>query len=180
MPLTMNASHKPSKSSGPSLDGQAVLVAYHIYAGQDGGVPQVPGVRKRGEFGTEIITALAYQHYVAGLPLVASNVPTSRMEQSACGSVRWRVLRGLAILSGVQTRLWSCRVRATRSSQPCAAANAHAGWHGGETCPARPYEICHSPFSFWTFSAPRNLLPVVTVHDIAKPRRSEVLRQGHG
>lgn len=51
------------------IDGQAVLVAYHIYAGPDGRIPQVPGVPKRGEFGTEIITALAYQHYVAGLPL---------------------------------------------------------------------------------------------------------------
>ncbi len=51
------------------IDGQAVLVAYHIYAGPDGRVPQVPGVPKRGEFGTEISTALAYQHYVAGLPL---------------------------------------------------------------------------------------------------------------
>lgn len=51
------------------IDGQAALVAYHIYAGPDGRVPQVPGVPKRGEFGTEIITALAYQHYIAGLPL---------------------------------------------------------------------------------------------------------------
>lgn len=51
------------------INGQAVLVAYHIYAGPDGRVPQVPGVPKRGEFGTEIITSLAYQHYIAGLPL---------------------------------------------------------------------------------------------------------------
>lgn len=51
------------------IDGQAALVAYHIYAGPDGRVPQVPGVPKRGEFGTEIITALAWQHYIAGLPL---------------------------------------------------------------------------------------------------------------
>ncbi len=46
-----------------------MLVAYHIYAGPDGQVPQVPGVPKRGEFGTEIITALAYQHCIAGLSL---------------------------------------------------------------------------------------------------------------
>lgn len=51
------------------INGQAVLVAYHMYAGPDGRVPQIPGVPKRGEFGTEIITALAYQHTIAGLPL---------------------------------------------------------------------------------------------------------------
>jgi len=51
------------------IAGQAVLVAYQIYAGPDGRVSQVPGVPKRGEFGTEIITALAYQHYIAGLSL---------------------------------------------------------------------------------------------------------------
>ena len=51
------------------IDGQAVLVAYHIYSGPDGRVPQVSGVPKRGEFGTEISTALAYQHCIAGLPL---------------------------------------------------------------------------------------------------------------
>ena len=51
------------------INGQAVLVAYHIYAGPDGRVPQIPGVPKRGEFGTEIITSLAYQHTIAGLPL---------------------------------------------------------------------------------------------------------------
>jgi hypothetical protein len=32
-------------------------------------VPQIPGVPKRGEFGTEIIVSLAYQHYLTGLPL---------------------------------------------------------------------------------------------------------------
>jgi transposase len=51
------------------IDGQAVLVRYDIYAGPDGCVPLIPGVPKRGEFGTEIITALAYQHFIAGLPL---------------------------------------------------------------------------------------------------------------
>ena len=51
------------------INGQAVLVAYHIYAGPDGRVPQIPGVPKRGEFGTEIIVSLAYQHYLTGLPL---------------------------------------------------------------------------------------------------------------
>ncbi len=51
------------------IDGRAVLVAYHIYAGTTGRVPQIPGVPKRGEFGSEILIALAYQHHVAGLPL---------------------------------------------------------------------------------------------------------------
>lgn len=51
------------------IEGQAVLVAYHIYAGPDGRVPQIPGVPKRGEFGMEIITSLAWQHYIAGLSL---------------------------------------------------------------------------------------------------------------
>lgn len=51
------------------VDGRAVRVAYHIYAGSDGRVPQIPGVPKRGEFGSEIIVSLAYQHYIAGLPL---------------------------------------------------------------------------------------------------------------
>jgi hypothetical protein len=51
------------------IDGQAVRVAYHIYAGPDGRVPPIPGVPKRGEFGTEISVALAYQHYLTGLPL---------------------------------------------------------------------------------------------------------------
>ena len=51
------------------INGQAVLVAYRIYAGPDGRVPQIPGVPKRGEYGSEIITALAFQHYISGLPL---------------------------------------------------------------------------------------------------------------
>jgi transposase len=51
------------------INGQAVLVAYHIYAGSDGRVPEIPGVPKRGEFGREIIVSLAYQHYLTGLPL---------------------------------------------------------------------------------------------------------------
>ena len=51
------------------INGQAVRVAYHVYAGPAGRVPQIPGVPKRGEFGTEISVALAYQHYITGLPL---------------------------------------------------------------------------------------------------------------
>ena len=44
------------------INGQAVLVAYHIYAGPDGTVPQIPGVPKRCEFGQEICITLAHQH----------------------------------------------------------------------------------------------------------------------
>ena len=51
------------------IDGRAVLVAYHIYAGPDGRIPQIPGVPKRGEFGQEIIVALSWQHYIVGLSL---------------------------------------------------------------------------------------------------------------
>lgn len=51
------------------INGQAVLVAYHIYAGPDGTVPQIPGVLKRCEFGQEISITLAHQHYIIGLPL---------------------------------------------------------------------------------------------------------------
>ena len=51
------------------IDRQAVLVAYQIHAGPNGRVPQIPGVPKRGEYGSEIIAALAFQHYMSGLPL---------------------------------------------------------------------------------------------------------------
>ena len=51
------------------INGQAVLVAYQIHAGPDGRVPQIPGVPQRGEYGSEIITALAFQLYITGLPL---------------------------------------------------------------------------------------------------------------
>lgn len=51
------------------IDGHAERVAYHIYAGPDGRVRQVPGVPKRGEYGIEILTAAAFQHYVTGLSL---------------------------------------------------------------------------------------------------------------
>lgn len=51
------------------IDGRGELVAYHIHAGPDGRIPEIPGVPKRGEFGQEIIVALAWQHYVVGLSL---------------------------------------------------------------------------------------------------------------
>ncbi len=52
-----------------NINGQSVLVAYQIHAGPDGRVPQIPGVPKRGEYGSEIIAALAFQHDKSGLPL---------------------------------------------------------------------------------------------------------------
>lgn len=49
-------------------DGRAVLVAYEIYRrGNHFGQP--PGVQGRGEFGIEILIALAYQVYTLGLSL---------------------------------------------------------------------------------------------------------------
>jgi len=49
-------------------DGKAVLVAYEIYrCGNSYGQP--PGVPGRGEFGMEILIALAYQVYTLGLSL---------------------------------------------------------------------------------------------------------------
>ena len=49
-------------------DGRAVLIAYEIYRrGNNYGQP--PGVPGRGEFGMEILIALAYQVYTLGLSL---------------------------------------------------------------------------------------------------------------
>jgi regulator of replication initiation timing len=49
-------------------DGRAVLVAYEIYR-QGNRYGQPPGVPGRGEFGMEILIALAYQVYTLGLSL---------------------------------------------------------------------------------------------------------------
>lgn len=48
-------------------NGQAVLVAYEIYRGPKNQYGKVPGVQGRGEFGMEIIVAIAYQVYIVGL-----------------------------------------------------------------------------------------------------------------
>ena len=37
------------------INGQAELVAYHIHAGPDGRVPQIPGVPNRGEYGSVLL-----------------------------------------------------------------------------------------------------------------------------
>jgi hypothetical protein len=46
-----------------------VLVAYHIDAGPDGTVPQIPGVPKRCEFDKENCIKLTHQHYIISLQL---------------------------------------------------------------------------------------------------------------
>ena len=47
--------------------GQAVLVAYHIYRGKKNRYGQIAGVIGRSEFGIEIVLAVAYQVYILGL-----------------------------------------------------------------------------------------------------------------
>lgn len=47
--------------------GQAVLVAYHIYRGKKNRYGQIAGVIGRSEFGLEIVLAVAYQVYLLGL-----------------------------------------------------------------------------------------------------------------
>jgi len=48
-------------------NGQAVLVAYDVYRGPKTQFGRIPGVLGRGEFGIEIIVAIAYQVYIVGL-----------------------------------------------------------------------------------------------------------------
>jgi len=48
-------------------NGQAVLVAYEVYRGPNNRYGKIPGVFDRGEFGIEIMLAIAYQVYVVGL-----------------------------------------------------------------------------------------------------------------
>lgn len=47
--------------------GRAVLVAYEIHRGPGNQYGKIPGVLGRGEFGIEIIVAIAYQVYIVGL-----------------------------------------------------------------------------------------------------------------
>jgi hypothetical protein len=48
-------------------NGRAVLVAYEIYRGPNRQFGKIPGVLGRSEFGIEVVLAIAYQVYVAGL-----------------------------------------------------------------------------------------------------------------
>jgi transposase len=47
--------------------GRAVLIAYRIYRGPQNQYGQIPGVLGRSEFGLEIVVAIAYLVYIAGL-----------------------------------------------------------------------------------------------------------------
>ncbi len=47
--------------------GRAVLVAYEVYRGPKSQYGKVPGVFGRGEFGIEIVLAIAYQVFILGL-----------------------------------------------------------------------------------------------------------------
>jgi transposase len=48
-------------------EGRAVLVAYHVYRGPGNRYGQIPGALGRSEFGLEIIVAMGFLVYVAGL-----------------------------------------------------------------------------------------------------------------
>jgi transposase len=47
--------------------GRAVLIAYRIYRGPENQYGRIPGVLGRSEFGLEIVVAIAYWVYIAGL-----------------------------------------------------------------------------------------------------------------
>ena len=50
-------------------EGRAVLVAYHIYRGPGGELPDVPGLLPRCEFGLEILVTLAFEVVIVGLSM---------------------------------------------------------------------------------------------------------------
>lgn len=49
------------------IDNQAVLVAYHVYRGPRNEYGKIPGTLGRSEFGVEIVVAISYLVYLAGL-----------------------------------------------------------------------------------------------------------------
>ena len=49
------------------IDGHATRVAYEIYRGPKNQYGKIPGVIGRGEFGSEIMVAIAFQVYIVGL-----------------------------------------------------------------------------------------------------------------
>jgi len=78
-------------------DGRAVLVAYEIYR-QGNRYGQPPGVPGRGEFGMEILIALAYQVYTLGLSLdkacqVLGPSASQSDQADAAGSCRRQIPR---------------------------------------------------------------------------------------
>ena len=61
-----------AKAQRPSFNQRirsTSLACHHNHAGPGGRVPQIPGVPKRGEHGSENITALTFRHDILGLPL---------------------------------------------------------------------------------------------------------------
>lgn len=48
-------------------NGRAVLIAYRVYRGPRGQFGRISGALGRGEFGVEIVVAVAYQVFVVGL-----------------------------------------------------------------------------------------------------------------
>jgi len=50
-------------------DGRAVLVAYHIYRGPNGELPQMPGLLSRCEFGMEILVGVAFLVFIVRLSM---------------------------------------------------------------------------------------------------------------
>ncbi len=49
------------------IEGRAVLVAYHVYRGPGNEYGKIPGTLGRSEFGLEIVVAISYLVYLAGL-----------------------------------------------------------------------------------------------------------------
>lgn len=50
-------------------NGQAVLVAYHVYRGPGGEVPTIPGTLGRSEYGIEIYVALTFMVFIVRLSM---------------------------------------------------------------------------------------------------------------
>jgi len=59
--------HSHTRAVWRLIDGQATRIAYEIYRGPKNQYGKIPGVIGRGEFGSEIMVAIAYQVYIVGL-----------------------------------------------------------------------------------------------------------------
>ena len=80
------------------VDGRAVLIAYHIYRGPKNQYGKIPGVLGRGEFGLEIIVAIAYLVYVVGLSfdkvcLVLTFFQNLKLRKSQADALLYRLAR---------------------------------------------------------------------------------------
>ena len=79
-------------------NGRAVLVAYEVYRGPRSQFGQIPGVVGRGEFGIEILVAIAYQVYIVGLSfdkvcLLLNFFQNLRLRKSQADALLSRLLR---------------------------------------------------------------------------------------